>query len=169
MSQDIETPRTINDIELGDISDFTVVGPARLCVGDMFIDLAEQETGIIQYLGIHNAAVVIADGQRTFELSVSDSFARQPGSAQILMQDREAIIEQHGRSTRARFSYSPWNADYEAYRLRVVIDDDEVRRSNVALRIFQNIGFFEDQPDNCDRSFDYGWQALLGDGVGERQ
>ncbi|RED15189.1 hypothetical protein [Parasphingopyxis lamellibrachiae] len=167
--QAVEAPRTINSVELGNLADFTIEGPARLCVGDMAVDLESEETAYVQYLGIHNASVIVADPRRSYELNISDNFADPADSAQMVSQTHRALLTQHGNGTRARFLYSSWNVDLNEFSPRIWIDDEQVRRPRIARQIFGKISFVDDQPANCDRIFVYGWEALFGDGVGERR
>ena len=156
-AQDVPPPRTVNGIVLGTADEFSVAGPARVCLGDTSIDIVPGETAYLDYSGIHWATIRVVGRNGTF--IVRQGPFLEPRRARLHEDFRERTIARYrdqGRPAYLIYSPTPWPAGEDLPRVK--IEGDALGHARDG-EILDRIRINPSEPDNCARRFDYGWEA----------
>lgn len=165
--QQVEPPRTVNDAVIGTAEQFRTPGPSRICLLRTVIDVRRGETAYLDYLGIHWGAVRILGPRGTLIVKEGDSWA-EPRSARYSVDSLERRIARvreqgavryliYGRSEFARGGERPV----------VWVEGDALAGRDWDYQTLERIDLNLRTRSQCERRFLYGWEALLGPGVGE--
>jgi len=167
LAQTGEPARTVNGAELGPAADFTVEGPATVCLRELVIRPKAGQSVQLAYSGIHHGALRLglADGT-SLEFTEGESFRdqRSAGQRQLWRQTGMELFalglsaegpryQMEGRGTKTR-----WNSTPRGFVSGPALRGDRRDRAILAGATFE-------PPDKvqCDRRFEYGWGVILGE------
>ena len=159
IGQGVAPPTTVNGVILGTPEEFSVAGPARVCLADTSVDILSDETAYVDYLGIHWGSIRVVGPHGTF--LVRQGPLAEPRRARLEEDFRGRTIASYrdeGRPVYLIYSPSPWPAGDDLPRVRV--DGDALGHSRDRA-ILDRIRINPSEPENCARRFDYGWDMIL--------
>lgn len=160
----VPEPTTVNGDSLGKAEDFRTSGPARVCIENAAIDLVAGENAYLEYAGIHSGRLRVISDDSQFDISHGEVWAKPKGRQTAVVNSGWLHVTRRGhkRTTEYLF-YAPNDYSDGKYVLTLRVSGPQMLGTNADLQILSRINLYSDQPDNCVRSYHYGWDMLLGD------
>ena len=160
-----EPPRGTGDSILGTAEEFSVDGPARVCLIHTSVDLRPGERAYLDYLGIHWGAFRVTGPNGTFHVREGNNWA-EPKGGRLVDDLRGRAVERHRREGMRYLIYGPSRYWPDEERPLVWVEGDALGRSR-DLNILARINERQNDPETCGRRYVYGWGVILGEPEGE--
>lgn len=156
-------PMTVNDQVLGDPSEFETVGPARLCMDSMAIDLAEGEAGYLEYAGIHRGSFKVLAPEAAYSIVFVDYWQENTRRARTVRKGKSWSIKWSGSKKQPIFHMF---VDYDKGEGAIsigTIKPNAPRAWEAHREFLDRLTLSPEFIENCDRRYAYGWPMLMGD------
>lgn len=165
----IESPRTVNGIELGEVEDFATAGPATVCMREMVISPRAGETAYLAYSGIHNGGIrlVLADGS-FIEFTYGEIFRdqRKPGQRMSLRTEGMRVYrydDDRGPDVdyQVHIDLPATDLSDGGWQPLVNVNGTALSGNRADTHLFERLSFNLDVEADCDRRYNFGWGVIL--------
>lgn len=131
-------------------------------MSDLSYSLEAGETAYLSYTGIHSLRVTIIGLRGSFELAVSENFARPKQSRTRFLRAPDKEVFEIGDDASFRYLVYAKTAFSEGRKIPLVwLDGTALRRNRSDETLVSRISVKTPDPAMCDITYRYGWGVIL--------